>query len=91
MDVEKVLEAAKARGCFLEVNSQPDRLDLNDVHCRMAKERGAKLAISTDSHSTGSLEFIRYGIDQARRGWLEADDVVNTRRWSELSELFTRD
>lgn len=91
MNVGKVLEAAQDRGCYLEVNSQPDRLDLNDVHCRMAKERGVKLAISTDSHSTGSLGFIRYGIDQARRGWLAADDILNTRRWSELKELIKRD
>ncbi len=79
LDVERALQAARERGCFLEVNAQPDRLDLNDVHCKLAKEMGVKLALSTDSHTTSSLDSIRYGVDQARRGWLEPDDVINTR------------
>lgn len=90
LDVERAIEAAAERGCFLELNAQPERLDLDDVHCKLAKDRGVKLAISTDAHATVSLDFIRYGIDQARRGWLEADDVINTRRWRDLKKLLTR-
>jgi DNA polymerase (family 10) len=84
------MEAAVERGCFLEVNAQPDRLDLDDVYCKMAKERGLKLAISTDAHGTEELRFMRYGVFQARRGWLEPDDVLNTRSWEELKKLLDR-
>ncbi|MEJ2031678.1 MAG: DNA polymerase III, partial [Deltaproteobacteria bacterium] len=73
-----------------EVNSHPDRLDLNDVHCKMAKEMGVKVAISTDAHNLGNLEFMRFGVGQARRGWLEATDVVNTRSWPKLKKLLRR-
>ena len=90
LDVEKAMEAALERGCFFELNAQPDRLDLSDTHCKLAKEMGLKLAISTDSHSLASLDYIRYGIDQARRGWLEPDDVINTRGWSDLKRLIKR-
>jgi len=90
LDVEQTLKAAKQRGCFLELNAQPERLDLKDTHCRLAKEMGVKLALSTDAHTTSSLDYIRYGIDQARRGWLEADDIVNTRSWRALKTLLKR-
>ena len=90
LDMERTIEAALERGCYLEVNAQPERLDLNDAHCKLAKDMGLKLVISTDSHTTTSLEYIRYGIDQARRGWLEPDDVINTRSWDELNELLVR-
>jgi DNA polymerase (family 10) len=60
------------------LDAHPQRLDLDDVHCRLAKERGVKVASSTDAHATGHLDFMRYGVSQARRGWLEAADVVNT-------------
>jgi DNA polymerase (family 10) len=90
VDLERVMTAAKERGCFLEINAHPSRLDLDDVHCRAAKELGVKLAISTDAHSTMGLKAMRFGVDQARRGWLEADDVLNTRRWPELERLFKR-
>jgi len=90
IDLEKILEAAKERGCYLEINSTPARLDLDDVHCRMAKDMGVKIAISTDAHSTSGLSNLRYGVDQARRGWLEPDDVLNTRSWSALSKLLAR-
>jgi DNA polymerase (family 10) len=72
------------------VNAQPERLDLTDVHCRLAKEIGVKVALSTDAHSTRDLDLLRFGIAQARRGWLEPDDVVNTRSWPELSILLRR-
>jgi DNA polymerase (family 10) len=58
-------------GCYLELNAQPDRLDLIDSHCRLAKQLSLKVAISTDAHSVVELDFMRFGIDQARRGWLE--------------------
>jgi DNA polymerase (family 10) len=90
LDMEKVLAAARERGCFLEVNAQPERLDLTDTHARMAKEMGVKLAVSTDAHSTSGLAALRFGIDQARRGWLEPDDVLNTRPWSALKKLLDR-
>jgi DNA polymerase (family 10) len=62
----------------LEINAHPDRLDLSDVHARLAKEHGVKLIIDTDAHSTQQLELMRYGVFIARRAWLEAKDVINT-------------
>jgi DNA polymerase (family 10) len=91
VDLERVMEAALERNCFLEINAQPDRLDLNDIYAKMAKEMGLKLSISTDAHSPAGLAFITYGVYQARRGWLEADDVLNTRSWKELKGLLARD
>jgi DNA polymerase (family 10) len=79
-DMEKVLAVAKERGVAMECNAYPDRLDLNDVHLRMARERGVKITISTDSHSTKNLVYMRYGVGMARRGWIEPKDVLNTRR-----------
>lgn len=90
LDMERVLRGALERGCYLEVNGQPERLDLSDAHCRLAKEMGLKVAISTDAHSTGSLDYMRYGLDVARRGWLEPDDVLNTRNWRDLKKLLRR-
>ncbi len=90
IDLEAVLKAAKDNGCFLELNAQPERLDINDAYCRMAKEMGIKIAISTDAHTTSDLDFMRFGIGQARRGWLEADDVLNTRSWNDLKKLIRK-
>ncbi len=90
INVQKVLEGAKERGCFLELNAQPDRLDLNDVNLRLAKEIGVKIAISTDSHSIGTLAYMRYGVNQARRGWIEKGDCINTRSLPELKQLLKR-
>src|SRR5882762_1691289 len=77
-DMEKVLEACARNGVAMECNSYPDRLDLKDVYLRMCKERGVKVVISTDSHNTANLAFIRHGVTMARRGWLEKKDVINT-------------
>jgi DNA polymerase (family 10) len=77
IDLEQIFHAAKAYDVALELNAQPDRLDLNDVHLIRAKEIGVKIAINTDAHSTEQLRFMSYGIDQARRGWLEKRQVVN--------------
>lgn len=78
VDIERLIEAARDTGTILELNAQPDRLDLKDVYVRMAKEHGVKIAIGTDAHSAEELEFIEFGVGTARRGWLEAADVVNT-------------
>jgi DNA polymerase (family 10) len=90
VNMEDLIEAAAKRGCFLELNAHPMRLDLNDVHSRMAKEAGVRVSIGTDAHSTGGLGNIRFGVDQARRGWLEPDDVLNTRSWKQLSGSLRR-
>lgn len=90
IDIDMIIQAAKDNGCILEINSQSQRLDLNDVHCRLAKDHGVKLVISTDSHSIGDLDNMRYGVGQARRGWLEKKDVVNTRPLSQLRKMLKR-
>jgi DNA polymerase (family 10) len=90
VDMEAVIAAARERGCHLEVNADPDRLDLTDIHAHAAKAAGVKLAISTDAHSTNGFGNIRFGVDQARRGWLEAADVINTRPLSQLRKLLSR-
>ncbi|MEJ2637689.1 MAG: DNA polymerase/3'-5' exonuclease PolX, partial [Calditrichia bacterium] len=90
IDLEKVMESAKNKNCFLEINAQPDRLDLSDNYIKMAKDMGVKLAISTDAHSKSDLDNMRFGVSQARRGWLEPDDVLNTRKWEDLKKLITR-
>ena len=84
------MAAALERGCFLEVNAQPVRLDLSDLHCKMARDMGVKVAISTDAHRTTDLEFMRFGVGQARRGWLEPTDIINTQPLSKLKRLFQR-
>ncbi len=90
LDMEKIMDAAVERGCCLEVNAQPVRLDLNDRHCKMAKDMGVKVVISTDAHRTTDLDFLRFGVGQARRGWLEPEDVLNTRPLKELRKLLRR-
>jgi DNA polymerase (family 10) len=77
-DMEKIFDAAKKSGVVMESNAYPDRLDLKDVHLRMAKDRGVKIVISTDSHSTKNLTYMKYGVETARRGWIEKKDVINT-------------
>ncbi|WP_027370940.1 DNA polymerase/3'-5' exonuclease PolX [Desulfovermiculus halophilus] len=90
LDMERILRGARERGCILELNSQPDRLDLDDISCKAAKELGVKVAISSDAHQIGNLGLVRFGVGQARRGWLEAGDVVNTRSLAELREILQR-
>jgi DNA polymerase (family 10) len=90
IDFERVLEHARKRGCFFEIDSSPDRLDLSAEHARMAKEAGVKIAINTDAHSIRELNFITAGINQGRRGWLEAPDVLNTYPVSKLLKLLAR-
>jgi DNA polymerase (family 10) len=90
VDMEGLIKAAKERGCLMEVNAHPDRLDLADIHCRLAKDMGVKLVISTDAHSVNDYDLIRFGVWQARRGWLEKEDVLNTRTADELKKLIKR-
>ena len=87
VDVERVIEKALETGTFLEINSQPDRLDLTDVHARAAREAGLKLVIDSDGHELGALDFVELGVGQARRAWLTKDDVLNTRTWKQVEKL----
>ncbi len=78
-DLSEILRVAREEGCALEIDSQPDRLDLNDTACLAAKRAGVKVVISSDAHSTRDFELLDYGVNQARRGWIEKEDVLNTR------------
>jgi len=90
VDMLRIIRKAKERGRFLELNAHPERLDLLDTHCRMAKDEGVLVCISSDAHSALDFEHLRYGIGQARRGWLEKADVLNTRPLAELQRLLRR-
>ena len=90
VDVERVIEKALETGTFLEINSQPDRLDLSDVHARAAREAGLKLVIDSDGHQTAALGYVDLGIGLARRAWLTKDDVLNTRTWKQIERLRKR-
>ncbi len=90
IDMPTILKEAKNNGCFLEVNSNPERLDLSDEYIRQAKETGLKLAVSTDAHSPANLQYIKYGVGQARRGWMGKEDILNTRKWTDLKKLLKR-
>ena len=87
MDVGRVIEKALETGTFLEINSQPDRLDLSDVHARAAREAGLKLVIDSDGHQVAALGYVELGVGQARRAWLTKDDVVNTRTWNQIQKI----
>lgn len=90
VDMQAVVRRAKVRGVALELNAYPDRLDLDDVNARMAKEEGALVAINSDAHSTLDFENLAFGVGQARRGWLEARDVLNARPLAEVRKLLVR-
>ncbi|HVM56801.1 MAG TPA: DNA polymerase/3'-5' exonuclease PolX [Gaiellaceae bacterium] len=87
VDVARVLEKALETGVFLEINGQPDRLDLSDVHARAAKDAGVKLVVSSDAHQVRAQGYVELAVAQARRGWLTRDDVVNTRTWAQVEKL----
>jgi DNA polymerase (family 10) len=89
-DMPRVIREAGRRGCFLELNAQPERLDLFDIYCRMAKEEGVLVSINSDAHSIFDFDNLRFGIGQARRGWLEKQSVLNTRSLDELRPLIAR-
>jgi DNA polymerase (family 10) len=87
VDVARVIEKALEVGCFLEINGQPDRLDLQDVHARAAKEAGLKLVVNSDAHQILAQNYVELGVGPARRGWLTKDDVANARTWKQLDKL----
>ncbi len=90
LDLEEVFRVAKETGTILEINGSPERLDLNDVHARRAKELGIPIEISSDAHSPNGIDGLFFGVAMARRGWLEAKDVVNTLDWDELKKRLRR-
>jgi DNA polymerase (family 10) len=87
VDVERVVEKAVETGTFLEINSQPNRLDLRDTHARLAGEAGVKVAVNTDAHQLSALEHMEMGVAQARRAWLTKGQVLNTRTWPQIQKL----
>jgi DNA polymerase (family 10) len=90
VDMQKVIRAARDRRVALEVNAHPQRLDLLDTHCQMARDEGVLVAINSDAHSTFELDGLRFGVGQARRGWLEKKDVLNTRSLAQLRTWLQR-
>jgi DNA polymerase (family 10) len=88
--VERVVEKAVETGTFLEINSQPDRLDLRDVHARLAGEAGVPVVVSSDAHEVRALDYVEFGVAQARRAWLGADQIANTRTWAQLKKLMKK-
>ncbi|MDP1707991.1 MAG: DNA polymerase/3'-5' exonuclease PolX [Gammaproteobacteria bacterium] len=89
-DMLRIIRHARERGCFLEINAHPERLDLLDIYAQMAKEEGVLVAINSDAHSANQFDNLRFGVGQARRGWLEKGDVLNTRPLKELRALLAR-
>ena len=90
INMKQLYKGIMDNGCFLEINAQPKRLDLNDIYAKRAKEAGVRFAISTDAHNAASLDYMRYGVYQARRGWLEEKDVINTLSLSALKKVLKR-
>jgi DNA polymerase (family 10) len=90
VDVERLIERAAATGTALEVNSQPDRLDMRDTHARLAGEAGVRIPVTTDAHSVGALANAELGVAQARRAWLTKEQVLNTRSWREVERMTRR-
>jgi DNA polymerase (family 10) len=90
IDMELLFTEVKVRGCFLEINGQPKRLDLNDIYAKYAKEAGVKFVLSTDAHNIATLEYMRYAIFQARRGWIEKKDVINTLSLNEFKKAIRK-
>jgi DNA polymerase (family 10) len=84
---DRIVERAVETGTFLEINSQPNRLDLRDTHARVAAEAGVKIAVNTDAHQLSALQHIEMGVAQARRAWLAKEQVLNTRTWAQIKKL----
>jgi DNA polymerase (family 10) len=89
-DVDAVIDAAARHGVAMEINSQAYRLDLNDVHARLARSRGVHIAISSDAHSRNAFAVLKWGVLTARRAWLTRDDVINTRPFDAFRSLLRR-
>ena len=90
IDLERVIEKALETKTFLELNSQPDRLDVRDVHARAAREAGLKLVVNSDGHEIAAQDYVEFGVGQARRAWLTKADVVNTRTWKQIERIRKR-
>lgn len=90
IDLERVVEKALETGTFLEINAQPDRLDLRDAHARLAGEAGVKIVISSDGHQISALSNLEFGVAQARRGWLGPEQILNTRPWGQVKKLLKK-
>ena len=90
VDMTRIIHKARDRGCFLELNSNPRRLDLYDIYCQAAKAEGVLVSINSDAHGINDFNYLAFGVGQARRGWLEKDDVLNTRPLAKLRELLKR-
>jgi DNA polymerase (family 10) len=90
IDLERVVEKALETGTFLEINAQPDRLDLRDAHARLAGEAGVKIVISSDAHEIPALSNLEFGVAQARRAWLVPNQILNTRPWGEVKKLLKK-
>jgi DNA polymerase (family X) len=90
IDLERVVDKALETGTFLEINSQPDRLDLRDVDARLAGEAGVKIVISSDAHQVRALDYVDFGVAQARRAWLGPEPIANTRTWAQLRKLMKK-
>ena len=88
LDIEKILDKAEETNTYMEINSFPDRLDLNDIHTKMAKDRNVKIVINTDAHNLDQLDFITYGVATARRGGLTKKDILNTKKLNEIKKIF---
>lgn len=87
VDLTRIIHKASERGCFLELNANPKRLDLTDIYCQMAKAEGVLISINSDAHSIDAYNDLVFGVGQARRGWLEKNDVLNTRSLAQLRKL----
>ena len=90
VDVEAVAEAAARTGTTIEINGNPNRRDLSDLHARLAAEAGVKIVLNTDAHGVDTLDNMAYAVATARRAWLTAEDVANTRRWGDFKRLRKR-
>ena len=87
VDMTRIIRHARERGCYLELNANPQRLDLLDTHCQQAREEGVLISINSDAHGSRDFDNLRFGVGQARRGWLEKADVLNTRPLAKLRKL----
>ena len=90
VDMARIIQKAADRGCFLELNANPRRLDLYDIYCQIAKEQGVLVSINSDAHSVTDFNYLALGVAQARRGWLEKGDVLNTRSLTQVRKLLSQ-
>lgn len=90
VDMNRIIREAKQRGCYLELNAQPERLDLSDTYCQMAKNEGVLISVNSDSHNINGFDNLKYGIGQARRGWLESKNILNTHPFKQVQELLRK-